>query len=72
MLLRFTQRSGCSPGRTNASPQRLKHTPSRLVMNTPSEIPSCRCSTMLRSGTNRLGNPMKMCGARKYAVTALV
>ena len=58
MLLRFSQRSGCSPGRTKASLQRLKCRPSRLVMYTASDTPLAVLPGMRRSGTKRLGKPM--------------
>ena len=64
MLLRFTHRDCCNPGRMNASRQRCQHKPSRLVMNTPSETPGYWWIFGSRAGRKRLGKPMKMCGAR--------
>ena len=50
----------------SASSHRWNRSPSRLVMNPPSDTPPCRAVlTTLREGMNRLGKPMKMCGARK-------
>ena len=58
MLLRSPQLSRSGPGRMNASMKRRSNrTPSRLVMNTVSEMPwSGQSGSNLRPGTKRHGN----------------